>query len=276
VGQAERTGTFQVSGRAVSYTVRRNPRARRVWIRVGSDGTLVVVFPRWGRLGEAPALLEKHRAWVEKALERHGARALQAGPPFGSGSTVLYRGRALPLRVEAATRRRVRFSRRGFVVLLPPDAAATSDERQAADEPDRGEDGQRRLPFPLPSRPSSLDPRPSEASAALETWYRARAATVLAKRVSHFARQVGHRPGRITVRDTRSRWGSCSPKGTLSFTWRLLMAPPAVLDYVVLHELCHLVRPDHSARFWALVGEHCPDYQSHRKWLRHHTFLLTA
>lgn len=76
--------------------------------------------------------------------------------------------------------------------------------------------------------------------------------------------------GGITVRDQKTRWGSCSGKGTLSFNWRLMLAPPAVLDYVVVHELCHLTHMDHSKAFWALVESVCPDYRVHRKWLKEH------
>ncbi len=74
----------------------------------------------------------------------------------------------------------------------------------------------------------------------------------------------------ITIRDQKTRWGSCSSKGTLSFSWRLMLAPPRVLDYVVLHEICHLKEMNHSAAFWNLVGSVMPDYKEYRKWLRDH------
>jgi predicted metal-dependent hydrolase len=81
---------------------------------------------------------------------------------------------------------------------------------------------------------------------------------------------------RITIRDTRSRWGSCSTTGTLSFSWRLALAPREILDYVVVHELCHLRHHDHSKRFWSLVGEVWPQYRKHKAWLDDHGWELLA
>jgi hypothetical protein len=81
---------------------------------------------------------------------------------------------------------------------------------------------------------------------------------------------------RIAIRDQRTRWGSCSSRGTLSFNWRLVLAPPEVMDYVVVHELCHLRHPDHSPRFWRLVEERRPGFAAQRTWLREHGAELRA
>jgi predicted metal-dependent hydrolase len=81
---------------------------------------------------------------------------------------------------------------------------------------------------------------------------------------------------RIAIRDQRTRWGSCSRRGTLSFNWRLVLAPHAVLDYVVVHELCHLREPNHSARFWKLVAAARPAFAEERAWLRRHGWELQA
>jgi predicted metal-dependent hydrolase len=81
---------------------------------------------------------------------------------------------------------------------------------------------------------------------------------------------------RIEIRDQRTRWGSCSPKGTLSFNWRLVLAPFEVLDYVVVHELCHLREPNHSPRFWHLVAARRPAWKTHRAWLREYGAELLA
>ena len=90
----------------------------------------------------------------------------------------------------------------------------------------------------------------------------------LVARSAHHAGVLGRGFGRITLRDTRSRWGSCSSRGDLMYCWRLIMAPPEVLDYVAAHEVAHLVEMNHSAAFWAVCDRLCPGYQQHRDWLR--------
>ncbi len=116
---------------------------------------------------------------------------------------------------------------------------------------------------------------PHERARALERWYRRAARAELAPRVEHATARLGVTCTRLTVRAQRTRWGSCSSSGALSFNWRLLLGPPEVLDYVVWHEACHLVVMDHSPRFWALVAEHAPGHEQARRWLRDHGRTLT-
>ncbi len=90
------------------------------------------------------------------------------------------------------------------------------------------------------------------------------------------AARLGQPFGRITLRDTRGRWGSCTAAGDLMFSWRLILAPDAVLDYVAAHEVAHLAEMNHSPRFWAAVARLCPDYAAQRDWLRQHGASLMA
>jgi len=105
---------------------------------------------------------------------------------------------------------------------------------------------------------------------------RLRARDALAAACDARAAAVGRRYTALVLRDTRSRWGSCSAEGRLMFSWRLAMAPPAVLDYVAAHEVAHLVRMDHSAAFWRVVADLCPAYAIHRAWLRRDGSALMA
>ncbi|WP_241503722.1 M48 family metallopeptidase [Ferruginivarius sediminum] len=104
----------------------------------------------------------------------------------------------------------------------------------------------------------------------LRDFLRKEARTEIAPRVRDLATRVGRPAGRITLRDTSSRWGSCTARGDLSFSWRLIFAPEAVLHYVVAHEVAHLVHLNHGPKFWALVDELIDDVAGPRRWLRRH------
>ncbi|MEO0343002.1 MAG: SprT family zinc-dependent metalloprotease [Pseudomonadota bacterium] len=108
----------------------------------------------------------------------------------------------------------------------------------------------------------------------LKAFYKTLAREVLVPKVDFYAAQLGERFGRITFRDTVSRWGSCTSRRDLMFSFRLVMAPEVICDYVVAHEVCHLREMNHSAQFWALVGDLMPDYPTHRRWLKSNGFRL--
>ena len=112
--------------------------------------------------------------------------------------------------------------------------------------------------------------RPEEVGPRVARWLRRRARAEIEPRVREKAARLGARHGRIAVRDTVSRWGSCSAGGNLGFSWRLVMAPPGVLDYVVAHEVAHLAEHNHGKRFWAHVARLCEDPEASRAWLRRH------
>jgi predicted metal-dependent hydrolase len=119
-----------------------------------------------------------------------------------------------------------------------------------------------------------LVPGDERAPAAIERWYRRAAAREIAPRLDAAVAALGTRYSTLTIRSQRTRWGSCSTSGAMSFNWRLLLAPEPVLDYVVWHEACHLRVMDHSSSFWSLVRQHCPAYEDHRRWLRRHGATL--
>ena len=111
---------------------------------------------------------------------------------------------------------------------------------------------------------------------ALVNKHKKYARKIFEARVAYFQQFTGGNYTSITIRDQKTRWGSCSGRGTLSFNWRLILAPPEILDYVVVHELCHLTHMNHSKEFWGLVSKVLPDYKVRRKWLKEngHTLRL--
>ena len=106
--------------------------------------------------------------------------------------------------------------------------------------------------------------------AAIRAVLSERALTRIRERLDFYGPKIGKPFGRVTIREQKTRWGSCSLKGNLNFNWKLIMAPPQALDYVVIHELCHLHEFNHSPRFWALVEARMPDYRIWKKWLKDH------
>lgn len=199
-------------------------------MRVVPGRGLEVVLPRGVALREAAAFVRREQHWVLAALAKQRQRA-DAAPALADGSALPYLGATLTLRLTTGTRSTLR--------------------RVGDDLHVRLADG-------------------IEPATALEAWYRADARRVLGERVAVHAAALNVTPGRISIKDTRSRWGSCSSKGNLNFSWRLLLAPDAVMDYVVAHEVAHLRELNHSPRFWATVASICPDYARQRAWLRKH------
>jgi predicted metal-dependent hydrolase len=121
---------------------------------------------------------------------------------------------------------------------------------------------------------SLLVPGDEVFGAALERWFRRAARAEIAPRLDAAVGRAGTSYTKLTIRGQRTRWGSCSQTGAMSFNWRLLLAPEPVLDYVVEHEVCHLEVMDHSARFWRLLESRVPDWRDHAAWLRRYGSTL--
>lgn len=219
------------------YMLRTSARARRVRLVVQPGGALEVVAPHSATLARVEAALREHETWIIRTRARLSA----ATPP--AELEPLTEGRALP-----CAGRELRLSMR---------MGAPTGRVQA-----RLVDAQ--LTLTLPREDEAL------ARATLERWYRRHAQTVFAERLAHWNVHYGYTWTRVVIKEQKTRWGSCSRRGALNFNWRLMLAPLPVLDYVVIHELCHLKEPNHGPRFWALVARTCPDYRERRDWLRHH------
>jgi len=125
------------------------------------------------------------------------------------------------------------------------------------------EDGRCLLTLPQPDSEDAV-------RAALKQALSRRALMRIREKLGEYAPKIGVEFGRVAIRDQKSRWGSCSAKHNLNFNWKLIMAPPEALEYVVIHELCHLIEFNHSARFWGLVERQMPEYEAWKKWLKAH------
>ena len=130
-------------------------------------------------------------------------------------------------------------------------------------------------PLQLDGRFYLAQARQPKAAAVFTGWYKEQARQVIPERVRWYAEKIGFTYQQVKITSARRRWGSCSPRGTLCFTWRLVMAPLPVIDYVVAHELAHLLEKSHSRRFWAQVQTILPDYKACRDWLKVNGSMLS-
>lgn len=218
---------LRIDGDAVPVTLRLNPRARRLIVKVHpSTGEVTVVAPSQRALNNALAFAHSEQDWIRKRLAHVPKPVI-----LGVGAKFPYRGQIHA--IAAAEKGR---------------APVWVDDSNVIRVCGKEEHAPRRV----------LD------------FLKREARKILDERVSHYAGQIGTRASRITVRDTASRWGSCSAKRSLSFSWRLILAPDFVLDYVVAHEVAHMKEMNHGPRFWKLVDLLGADVARAQRWLSEH------
>ena len=245
----------RLAGGDLPYTLRRSPRARRLRVVIHPERGVVVTLPAAARLSRGNTdrvireFLGQREPWLRRHLDHQAATQarLEARPTLEDGRLVPYLG--MPHRVR--------------VVAAPARARASRVSRVGGDGGDE-----------LLVEVGPRDGR--DAADILEAWFRERARVALTAAVERHAVALSVSPSAIAIRDTTSRWGSCSRRGALSFSWRLVLAPPGALDSVAAHEACHLRVFGHGPKFWALLETRVPDYVAWRRWLKRHAPELHA
>ena len=290
-------------GRAVAAQTRRSRRARRISLRLDlRSGALEIVLPPGATPEEGMNFAQREAEWIARQIDS------AAAPPGGAGgealSITLHDGRTVPVRPRRSKRARRVSLRIGphdgaLELVLPPRTtleeemkfargqAAWIARRLAADGGPapfadgatfpllgetvtiRRDEGRSAIPV-LDGNVLVVGGREETLSARVHRWLVDRAAREIEPRIRAVSSRVGREPRRVTVRDTRSRWGSCSKDGNISLSWRLVLGPRHVLDYVIAHEMAHLRELNHGPRFWALVEKICPEFEGSRQWLRDH------
>ena len=212
-------------------------RRRTVTLEIDRDGKLIVRAPLRMREADIRHMVASKAAWIEAHQSTARTRLTQNPPPrFITGELFWFLGERYPLQI------------------VPSQRPALTLEGK----------------FKLSA---SAQPR---ARQVFIDWYRQAARQVISRRLDFYTSQHKFPYKAVRITSARTRWGSCSSKGNLSFSWRLVMTPQTAIDYVVLHELVHLVEPNHSPRFWAQIAKIMPAYQEQRRWLRQngHQFNL--
>jgi len=243
---------LRFAGGPLECTIRRSGRATMLRLTVDPRRGAIVTVPARAASNRgqaeriAEAFVADREAWLRKHLDRQAGRRAESETlgPLRDGGLFRYRGELHRVRIgQAPPRHRTTVTREG------------------------GEDGDE-----LVVRLSASERRPLPA--ILEAWLREKARTAIHREIGRHAAALGVDPAAVTIRDTRTRWGSCSRARRLSFSWRLILGPPEALETVVIHELAHLRVFGHSAAFWEIVAGRKADHRVWRRWLRDHSMEL--
>ena len=223
--------SISLNGRTIQYVLKRSRRARNIRFEIKRNEGLTVVVPWSYPVERVPRLIESKRKWIlNKTAQYEEYRALQPRSEKTDGDSVPFLGDELRLQIIKDGTNVIK--REGNRLVIKTGAAEVA------------------------------------VNEALGKWYRQQAEQHLRERVAVLSKLHNIRYNRITVRGQRTRWGSCSRRSNLSLNWKLIILPPEVVDYVVVHELLHTLEMNHSKKFWKLVGERCPAWREHEKQLR--------
>jgi predicted metal-dependent hydrolase len=229
--------TLELEAIGAPIEVRRHPAARRLTLRVSKTKRAVLVtVPEQCRMEEASRFVESNLDWVRERLGN-----VPEPVPFEDGAKVPLRGRLHCLCFTGVSR-----ARSGARSVVEVDTTSGATPRLV------------------------VAGRLEHASRRLKDWLQEQARTDLDASVSRYGRELGVKARSISLRDQTSRWGSCTAGGLLSFSWRLVMAPAHVLDYVAAHEVAHLLEMNHGPRFWKHVARCMPRLEEAKRWLRSH------
>lgn len=236
----ERVRTLDTKAGVIEYTLSRSSRRRTIGISVSDRLQVRVAAPRFVLLKDIHDFIFEKADWIINTLNdmrhRHGSLPQRA---FRAGATFFFLGTEYPLCVQPGDQKRpeIHFDGRQWRVIL---SAGTPGPLQA-----------------------------EIIKQQMMKWYRREAEEILGSRVFHFSRLTGLTPEKIAVRTHRRIWGNCHYRDrAIHLNWQLVFFPPAVIDYVIVHELSHLEVPNHSRKFWERVERVLPDYRQHRQWLK--------
>lgn len=236
-------GEYQtkLGNQTISYSVKRSPKSKHVRFVIRQHREFTVTVPSNYKIEDLPKLLQAKSRWI---LSKLAVSDTLIVPPVRQelrhGDRISYLGRKLKIVERQIDRSIIR---------------AQLDKNRLLIE---------------------RNPKIIRLETVVEWWYRERAEVSIRKRVDELLPLFGVTYNRITVRQAKTRWGSCSKKKNLNFNWKLMMVPEAVMDYVIIHELAHLIELNHSKRFWDLVAKHCPKYRKHIQWLKDHNAELSG
>jgi predicted metal-dependent hydrolase len=223
-----RWGTIEIP-----YLIRRSARRGTVSVAVEPSGRVVLTAPSATTVERLDRVVRQKARWIVERARRRGQLPRPVEREFISGETVLYLGRSYRLRVAEARHGGPARLERGWLVVTVARGLGGTDRAKAVRD-------------------------------SLVAWYRRHAGAQLRERATQSSERLRVRPLEVLIRDQQRRWGSCDASGALRFNWRIIQAPPPLVDYVVVHELVHMLHRHHTPQFWAALGRIIPDYETRR------------
>ena len=233
---------YQTPYGLLSFQLSRSSARRSLAITIDENARVQVAAPYLCSEKEIFSFIKQKSQWIfEKIAEAKQHLQTINNKRFCDGHTFLYLGKSLPLAVKTKDIKRSRIEFDGFQWKVDvPQELALHKQEQAV-------------------------------KAKLIQWYRQQAQEILGGRIFHHARRMNLTPNKVAVRSFKRLWGNCDYNTkTIQLNWQVILSPLNVIDYVVVHELCHLVHPNHSQRFWKKVEKYMPDYREHKRWLKEH------
>lgn len=221
----------------ISVEVVRSRKRKTASIQV-NDGLIKAIVPEQLPALTIAEIIRKRASWIRRKLHEQSLVVVPSKKEFVSGESITYLGRDYRLKVSRGIERGITLQGKYLEVKVSADADEASIRK------------------------------------VVVNWYKRQAQRRLAEKSNRYAKIMRVAPNSISVKDYKARWGSCSTKGDISFNWRIIMAPHHIVDYVVIHELCHLKHHNHSPDYWRAVRREYPDYEASRQWLKYNANQL--
>jgi predicted metal-dependent hydrolase len=236
--------TIQYGNRIIQYNIKKGKRKKTVAIHINPMATITVFSPRHLDDEKIRMIVQKKARWIlEKQKQVESNRYSNSMKEFVSGESFPYLGKYYRLKViktSKETTGKCRLTNGRFLVEIKGNHESEVNR--------------------------------TVVKKALVDWYLERAETKIKERVDRFSQQIGKWPTSIRIKNQERRWGSCSRNGMIRFNWKIIMVPISIMDYVIVHELCHLIYPHHSDHFWQKIQSILPDYKRRRDWLKANSF----
>lgn len=224
-----------IDGDGFSVEVIRSARRKTMAIQIRAD-IVSIRIPEQLNIKYAQKFVLQKSHWIKRKLAASQINDLEAPKQFIEDESFLFLGESYPLKLHSS---------------------ASTDHLQLINDQ-----------FQLQSKSSVI--KKTTIRTAFINWYQQQAEDYLRQKTKHFSTITGLNPSSIVIKSYKARWGSCNIKGDIQFNWKIIQAPNNVVDYLLVHELCHLPHHNHSPAFWQLVALHCPDFKQSRQWLKNH------